>query len=164
MGATIHTRVGQGEDVHRLEAGRPLLVGCVVIDSPCGAVGHSDGDVLAHAVCDAIFGALAAGDIGSHFPPSEERWRGADSRIFLTHAARLLRSKGGRVVNLDATVTLEAPRLAPYMGEIRRTLGRLLGCPESAVSVKAKTAEGLGAIGGGEAIAARAVVLVELER
>jgi 2-C-methyl-D-erythritol 2,4-cyclodiphosphate synthase len=160
MAATY--RIGEGYDVHRLEAGRVLKVGCVELPSSAGALGHSDGDVLAHAICDAILGALALGDIGVHFPSADERWRGADSRLFVEHAVNLMRARGARVVNVDATVVLERPKLAPHIAEMRRALAQLLGCDAADVSVKAKTAEGLGAIGEGKAIEARAVVLLSV--
>ena len=153
-------RIGEGSDLHRLESGRRLVIGCVEVPSDVGSFGHSDGDVVAHAVCDAVLGALALGDIGTHFPPTDERWRGADSRVFLVHAMRLARERGARIVNVDVTVELERPKLAPYLGDMRRELARVLGCAAAAVSVKAKTAEGLGAVGEGKAIAARAVVLL----
>jgi len=157
-------RIGEGFDVHRLETGRRLRIGCVDIPSPAGSVAHSDGDVLAHAVVDAILGAIGEGDIGRHFPPSDERWKGADSKIFLAEAARLLAAHGGRVVNVDSTVILERPKLAPHIPAMTAALAAALGCEASIVSVKAKSAEGLGAIGAGQAVEARAVVLVEVAR
>jgi len=158
MSAT--SRIGEGYDIHRLERGRPLRLGCVTIPSDFGPLGHSDGDVLAHALCDAILGAVAQGDIGSHFPNDDPRWAGADSRSFLGHAVRLAHWRGYRVVNADATVVLERPKLAPYIAEIRTTLAAVLRCKPTDVSIKAKTAEGLGPIGEGKAIEARAVVLL----
>ena len=158
MAATY--RIGEGYDVHKLEPGRSLKVGCVNIPAPFGALGHSDGDVLAHALCDAILGALALGDIGAHFPPTDERWRGADSRRFVEHAVALARARGAHVVNVDATIVLERPKLALHIEEMRRALAGLCGCDPGDVSVKAKTAEGLGPIGEGKAIEARAVVLL----
>jgi 2-C-methyl-D-erythritol 2,4-cyclodiphosphate synthase len=153
-------RIGEGYDIHRLEKGRPMRLGCVSIPADFGPLGHSDGDVLAHALCDAVLGALALGDIGAHFPNDDPRWKDADSRTFLAHAVRLAHWRGLRVVNADATVVLERPKLAPYIAEIRRTLAEVLRCRPEAVSVKAKTAEGLGPIGEGKAIEARAVVLL----
>jgi len=155
-------RIGEGFDVHRLEAGRRLCVGCVDVPSPVGSVAHSDGDVLAHAVVDAVLGAIGEGDIGRHFPPTDARWKDADSKVFLAEAVRLLVARGGRIANLDATVVLERPKLAPHIADMRAALATALGCEPELVSVKAKTAEGLGAIGAGEAIEARAVVLVEM--
>lgn len=160
MAATY--RVGEGYDVHRLEEGRTLRLGCVTIPCGFGPLGHSDGDVLAHALCDAILGALALGDIGSHFPPHDARWAGTDSRRFLEHAVTLARDRGAEVANVDATVVLERPKLAPYIAAIRDELAAVFGCASSEVSVKAKTAEGLGPIGEGRAIEARAVVLLRL--
>lgn len=155
-------RIGEGFDVHRLEAGRRLRVGCIDIPSPVGSVAHSDGDVLAHAVVDAILGAIGEGDIGHHFPPIDARWKDADSKLFLAEAARLLAARGARITNVDATVILEHPKLAAHIAGMRAALARALGCEPALVSVKAKTAEGIGAIGAGEAIEARAVVLVDL--
>jgi 2-C-methyl-D-erythritol 2,4-cyclodiphosphate synthase len=157
-------RIGEGYDIHRLEKGRPMRIGCVEVPAELGPLGHSDGDVLAHALCDALLGALALGDIGTFFPPQDEQWRGADSRVFLAYAARMLRARGAKLMNADATVVLEAPRLAPYIREMRRTLAGVLGCRASIISIKAKTAEGLGPVGEGKAIEARAVVLVQTPR
>ncbi len=155
-------RIGEGYDIHRLAAGRPLMLGCLEVPAQAGAVGHSDGDALAHAVCDALLGAIGAGDIGAHFPPSDPRWQGTASRVFLEHAARLLAERGARVLNVDATVILERPRLAPYLAGMRAALAQALGLEADRVSIKAKTAEGIGAVGEGNAVEARAVVLVEL--
>jgi len=139
-----------------------MRLGCVEIPCDFGPLGHSDGDVLAHALCDALLCALALGDIGAHFPSDDPRWRGADSKQFVSHAATLVRSRGGRISNVDATIVLEKPKLAPHIPEIRRSLAALLGCEASRVSVKAKTAEGLGAIGEGRAVEARVVVCLEV--
>jgi 2-C-methyl-D-erythritol 2,4-cyclodiphosphate synthase len=155
-------RIGEGYDVHRLESGHPLRIGCVDIPAPVGAVAHSDGDVLAHAIVDAILGAIGAGDIGRHFPPSDARWKDADSRVFLAEAARLLAAANGEIVNIDATVVLEQPRLAAAIPKMCEHLAAVLGCEAGRISVKAKTAEGIGAIGAGEAVEARAIVLVAL--
>lgn len=155
-------RIGEGFDVHRLETGRRLRVGCIDIPSSVGSVAHSDGDVLAHAVVDAILGAIGEGDIGHHFPPTDARWKDADSKLFLAEAVRLLAARGGRIANVDATVILERPKLAPHIADMRAALATALGCKPALVSVKAKSAEGIGAIGAGEAIEARAVVLVDL--
>jgi 2-C-methyl-D-erythritol 2,4-cyclodiphosphate synthase len=155
-------RIGEGFDVHRLETGRRLRIGCIDIPSPVGSIAHSDGDVLAHAVVDAILGAIGEGDIGRHFPPTDARWKDVDSSIFLAEAARLLAARGGRILSVDSTVILEHPKLAPHIQAMREALATALGCDVGTVSVKAKSAEGLGAIGAGEAVEARAVVLVEL--
>ena len=155
-------RIGEGFDLHRLEAGQGLRIGCVEVPAPFGSVAHSDGDVLAHAIVDALLGAIGEGDIGRHFPPDDPKWKGADSRVFLTEAARRVAARGGRIANIDSTVILEAPRLAPHIPSMRTELARALGCEPTAVSVKAKSAEGLGAVGEGTAVEARAVVLVWL--
>ncbi len=155
-------RVGEGYDLHRLESGRKLRIGCVDVPASFGSVAHSDGDVLAHAIVDAVLGALGEGDIGRHFPPDDPKWKGADSRVFLAEAARRVTQHGGRIANVDATVVLESPRLAPHVPAMQAELARALGCDAAAVSVKAKSAEGLGAIGEGRAIEARAVVLILL--
>lgn len=157
-------RIGEGFDIHRLETGRKLRIGCVEIPSNVGSVAHSDGDVLAHAIVDAILGALGEGDIGRHFPPSDPRWKDTDSKVFLAEAARLLTVRGGRIANLDSTVILERPKLALHIRAMRVALAAALGCEAGVVSVKAKSAEGLGAIGAGDAVEARAVVLIELPK
>jgi 2-C-methyl-D-erythritol 2,4-cyclodiphosphate synthase len=155
-------RIGEGWDVHRLEAGRPLRLGCLEIPAGVGAVAHSDGDVLAHAIVDALLGAVSAGDIGHHFPPSDSQWKGADSKLFLAEAVRIVAGRGGRLVNVDATVVLERPKLGSYIDAMREALAAALGCDAACVSIKAKTAEGLGAVGAGQAMEARAVVLIEM--
>jgi 2-C-methyl-D-erythritol 2,4-cyclodiphosphate synthase len=151
----MSARVGIGYDSHRLVEGRPLILGGVDIPYDRGLAGHSDADVLTHAITDAVLGAAGAGDIGTHFPPSEERWRDADSIGLL---AAVLEKIGGAVVNVDATVICEEPRLGPHREAIEERLSETLGAP---VSVKATTNEGLGAIGRGEGIAAMAVALYE---
>ncbi len=148
-------RVGMGYDSHRFAAGRRLVIGGVEVPHSRGLEGHSDADVLAHAVTDAVLGAAGAGDIGTHFPPSDERWRDADSIELLRAAGALI---AGRVVNVDATVICEEPRIGPHREEMERRLSDALGAP---VSVKATTNEGMGAVGRGEGIAAMAVALVE---
>jgi len=155
-------RIGEGFDVHRLETGRKLRIGCVDIPSPVGSVAHSDGDVLTHAIVDALLGALGEGDIGRHFPPTDVRWKDADSRIFLAESVRLLVAHGGQIVNVDSTIILERPKLAPHIPAMRTALAAVLDCDPGLVSVKAKSAEGLGPVGAGEAVEARAVVLVAL--
>jgi 2-C-methyl-D-erythritol 2,4-cyclodiphosphate synthase len=156
----VTPRIGHGFDAHRLVAGRPLRLGGVEIAYARGLEGHSDGDVLLHAIADAILGALGEGDLGRHFPSSDARWRGAASADFLRHALALARARGLRVANLDATVIAEEPRLAPYQEKMRSEIAALLDAPPAAVNVKAKSADGLGAIGRGEGIAAHAVVLL----
>jgi 2-C-methyl-D-erythritol 2,4-cyclodiphosphate synthase len=155
-------RIGEGFDLHRLEAGRKLKIGCVDVPAPLGSVAHSDGDVLAHAIVDALLGAIGEGDIGRHFPPADPKWKGADSRVFLAEAARRVAARGGRIANVDSTVILESPKLAPHIPSMCIELARALGCEPAAVSVKAKSAEGVGAVGEGAAVEARAVVLVWL--
>lgn len=156
-------RVGVGFDVHRLEAGRKLILGGVEIPFEKGLAGHSDADVLAHAVCDAILGAAALGDIGQHFPDTDPRWRGADSLIFLREAVALAAARGLRPHNVDAVVVAERPRLAPHTGRMRARLAEALGIPEGAVSVKATTSERLGFTGREEGIAAQAVCTLREE-
>jgi 2-C-methyl-D-erythritol 2,4-cyclodiphosphate synthase len=154
-------RIGHGYDLHRLVDGRALFLGGVKIDSPRGLLGHSDGDVVLHAICDAILGAIGAGDIGQHFPDSDERFRGTPSSELLKHVATLLRSEGLAVVNVDVTVCAEQPKLAPYRMAMRGRIAELLGIPAESASIKAKTNEGIGPVGQGEAIWATAVVLLE---
>jgi 2-C-methyl-D-erythritol 4-phosphate cytidylyltransferase/2-C-methyl-D-erythritol 2,4-cyclodiphosphate synthase len=156
-------RVGYGYDVHRLAPGRRLVLGGVELAHPVslGLLGHSDADVLTHAIMDALLGAAGLGDIGQHFPPSDPAYRDADSVDLLRRVARLLRKAGWRVVNVDATVVAEAPRLAPHVAAMRERLGAALGIASARVSVKATTAEGLGPIGAGEGIEARAVALLD---
>lgn len=154
-------RIGHGHDLHRLVEGRPLLLGGVQIAHSRGLLGHSDGDVVLHAICDAILGAMAVGDIGQHFPDTDERYQGMASSELLRHVAILMRQEGWRLGNLDVTVCAEQPRLAPHRTAIRRRIAELLGAPVTCVSVKAKTNEGVDAVGRGEAIAATAVVVLE---
>jgi 2-C-methyl-D-erythritol 2,4-cyclodiphosphate synthase len=154
-------RIGHGYDVHRLVEGRPLILGGVRIAHRAGLLGHSDGDVVLHALCDAILGALGAGDIGQHFPDSDPRYRGAASADLVQQVLVCMRQEGWRVSNLDVTIHAEQPRLAPHREAIRARVAELLGVPVGCVSIKAKTNEGLDAIGRGEAIAATAVVLLE---
>jgi 2-C-methyl-D-erythritol 2,4-cyclodiphosphate synthase len=153
-------RIGFGTDIHRLVAGRPLVIGGVTIESDLGSDGHSDADVLMHALTDAVLGALALGDIGMHFPDSEPRWRNVESSEFLLYAAGLIRERGFHVVNVDAVVELQAPKLRPFIDQIRENIGDVLDIEMSQVSVKAKTGEGVDAIGERRAIRAQAVVLI----
>jgi 2-C-methyl-D-erythritol 2,4-cyclodiphosphate synthase len=139
------------------------MLGGVLIPHDQGLLGHSDGDCLIHAVCDALLGAAAAGDMGDHFPSADPRFEGAPSRIFLEHVARLLREKRFKVANVDATVIAQAPMLAPHLKAMREALSGMLGVTEGAVSVKAKSADHLGALGRGEGIAAQAVALIEVD-
>ena len=154
-------RIGQGFDIHTLAEGRKLIIGGVIIPYERGLVGHSDADVLLHAICDALIGAAALGDIGKHFPDTDPRYAGIDSRKLLREVAKLLRARRYRVVNIDATVIAQAPKLAPFILGMRENIAADLGVAVADVNVKAKTAEHLGAIGRGEGIAAEAVVLIE---
>jgi 2-C-methyl-D-erythritol 2,4-cyclodiphosphate synthase len=154
-------RIGHGYDVHAFEAGDFVTLGGVRIPHTRGVRAHSDGDVLLHALCDALLGALGLGDIGQHFPDSDPRWRGADSRVFLRHCSGLLREHRHRIVNADLTVLAEAPRLGAYRAQMRANVAADLGTTLERVNVKATTCEGLGAIGRGEGLACYAVVLIE---
>ena len=154
-------RTGLGWDVHRTAPGRPLILGGVAIPSEFGLDGHSDADVLAHAITDAILGAAALGDIGMHFPDSDVRWKGCDSLVFLRHAHDLARQRGYRIVNVDATVILERPKLKDYRQAIRQRLAAELGLEIDRVSVKFKTAEGVGPVGEGRSAESQAVVTLE---
>lgn len=154
-------RVGIGYDIHRLGGGRPFLLGGVTLPSGHGPVGHSDGDALVHAVIDALLGAAGLGDIGTHFPPEDARWQGAASLDLLRLTLRLVKEAGYRVHNVDATVLLEQPKLAPFLPQMRTTLAEALELSLERVSVKAKTNEGLDTLGQGRAVAAQAVALLE---
>jgi 2-C-methyl-D-erythritol 2,4-cyclodiphosphate synthase len=154
-------RVGLGYDSHRFIEGRPLVLGGVTIDHALGLDGHSDADAVAHAVTDALLGAAGLGDIGRHFPPTDERWRGADSIDLLRRAGALAAEQNYQVVNVDVTVVCEAPRMAPHAAAMCERIAGALGIAPRLVSVKAKTNEGMGWIGRGEGIAAMAVVLVD---
>jgi len=154
-------RVGQGFDVHPFEAGRLLLLGGVVFEGETGLAGHSDGDTLTHAVIDALLGAAALGDLGNHFPSADPRLSGADSIELLRQTAKIVAAAGHRIVNVDATVIAERPRVAPRVAEMRQRLALAMGVDAAAVSVKATTTDRLGAIGRGEGIAASAVALLE---
>lgn len=154
-------RTGIGFDIHRLAPGCKLILGGVRIESAFGLAGHSDADVLCHALIDALLGAVADGDIGVHFPDNEERWKDAESLKMLASVAARLRMKGVALINIDATVLAEKPRLAPYREAMRAKLAQALGIDASKVSIKATTMETLGALGRGEGIAAMAVAAVE---
>ena len=154
-------RVGFGNDLHRLAEDRKLILGGVRIPFDKGPVGHSDGDVLAHAICDALLGAAHLGDIGRHFPNTSPQWKNASSLLFLRHVRQLLDAAGYRIVNIDATVGLERPKLAPHIPPMEKKVAAALALKPSQVSVKAKTGEGVDAVGRGEAIRADAVALIQ---
>ncbi len=154
-------RIGQGWDVHRIERGRPLILGGVTIPSEFGLAGHSDADVLSHAITDAILGAIAAGDIGMHFPDTDPKWKGAGSLVFLKHACDLAAQAGFWIVNVDSTVILERPKLKDFRLAIRESLAGAMQLDTARVSVKFKTAEGVGPVGEGRSSEAQAVVLLE---
>ncbi len=153
-------RIGEGWDTHALAAGRKLIIGGVDIPHPLGLLGHSDADVLLHAITDALLGAAALGDIGTHFPDTDERFSGADSITLLSEAARLVRAQGWQIGNVDSTVIAQAPRLMPHIAAMRARIAAALGLTSGQVSVKAKTAEKLGPVGQGLSIEARAIVLL----
>lgn len=153
-------RVGHGRDLHRTDDGRPLVLGGVLIEEGPGLAGHSDADVLLHAITDALLGAIGRGDLGSHFPPDDPRWKDADSADFLRKALAWAESEGWELVNVDATVVAERPRLRPYVEHLRRRIAEILRVEPGAVNVKVKSGEGLGPIGAGLAMEAEAVVLV----
>lgn len=153
-------RVGMGYDVHRLEAGEELWLGGIRIEHAMGLAGHSDADVALHAIVDALLGAIANGDIGAHFPPGDDRWKGAASSAFVEHAAGLVREAGYAIGNVDLTIICEAPRIGPHRETMRERIASLLDTPLSAISVKATTTEGLGFTGRREGIAAQAVATV----
>jgi 2-C-methyl-D-erythritol 2,4-cyclodiphosphate synthase len=152
--------IGQGYDSHVFAEGRKLILGGVEIPYERGLLGHSDADVLTHAIMDALLGAAGLGDIGQHFPDTDERWRGADSVVLLREVVALLAARGLAPVNVDATVVLQKPKLAPYNAQMRATLAAAIGLPSERVNVKATTAEGMGPIGRGEGAEAHAVALL----
>ncbi len=158
--ATMTFRIGNGFDVHALDAGRKLVLGGVPIPHDRGLAGHSDADVLLHAIADAILGALALGDLGAHFPDSDSRWKDADSRMLLRHVAGLMKREGWRIENVDTTVIAQAPKLAPHVSTMRANIAADLACEIEQVSVKATTTERLGFAGRGEGIAALSTVLL----
>lgn len=154
-------RCGIAYDLHRLAEGRKLMIGGIEVPSNVGSVGHSDGDVLAHALCDALLGAAGLGDIGTHFPDSDPKWKDAPSLTFLEHARRLLDQHSMRINYLDAVVICERPKLGPHFPAMRAALSKTLGIAPEQIGLKAKTNEGLGEIGRGEAIAAHAIATIE---
>ena len=153
-------RVGQGWDVHALVPGRSLVIGGVTIPFSKGLLGHSDADVLLHALIDALLGAMGKGDIGAHFPDTDPQWKNADSRLLLTSVSELMRREGWQVVNVDTTVVAQAPKLARHLPLMRETIAGLLGLDPQRVNIKAKTAEQLGPVGQGQSVEAQAVVLI----
>jgi len=154
-------RTGLGWDVHRIAPGRPLILGGVTVPSEFGLEGHSDADVLAHAITDAILGAAALGDIGMHFPDTDPRWKGCDSLVFLKHAQELAAERGYTIVNVDSTVILERPKLKDYRTAIRERLAQTLGLELDRVSVKFKTAEKVGPVGEGRSAESQAIVTLQ---
>ena len=157
---SMSVRCGIGYDLHRLAEGRKLIVGGIELAFEKGPAGHSDGDVLAHALCDALLGAAGLGDIGTHFPDTDPKWKGANSLIFLEHARKLLDEKKFAIEHVDAVVILEKPKLGPHFPKMREALGRALGVPAEKIHLKAKTNEGVDAVGRGEAIAAHVVATI----
>jgi 2-C-methyl-D-erythritol 2,4-cyclodiphosphate synthase len=153
-------RIGQGWDVHRIVAGRPLILGGITIPSEFGLEGHSDADILSHAITDALLGALALGDIGMHFPDTDPRWKNGDSLLFLRHARELVINEGYQIANVDSTVILERPKLKDHRAAMCRKLAEVLDLATDRVSVKFKTAERLGPVGEGLSAEAQAVVLI----
>ena len=159
---SVGIRIGEGWDVHALVPGRPLVLGGVTIAYPMGLLGHSDADVLLHAITDALLGAAALGDIGSHFPPSDPQWRGADSALFLRHAVGMVAERGGVISHVDVTLICERPKIGPHREAMVARMGELLNLASDRVSVKATTTERLGFTGRGEGIAAQAVATIRL--
>jgi len=155
-------RVGIGYDVHQLKAGRPLILGGVVIEHDTGLDGHSDADVLMHAICDAVLGAIGEGDIGSFFPPSDPQWKNTASKIFLEEAARQITRRNGHLINVDAMLIAEAPKITPHIPAMKENIAAALGIGGDAVGIKATTSEAMGFVGRGEGMAAHAVASVEL--
>ena len=157
-------RVGQGLDVHAFAAGRKLVIGGVEIPHARGLLGHSDADVLLHAICDALLGAAGLGDIGEHFPPSDPQWRGASSDRFLVHAAELIRSGGGIIDHVDCTLVCEEPKVGPHRSAMKARIAAILEIDEQDVSIKATTTDGLGFTGRREGVAAQAVANIRTRR
>ncbi len=162
--AMMETRIGQGYDVHAFEPGDAVVLGNITIPHSARLMGHSDADVVLHALSDAIYGALAEGDIGKHFPPSDMKWKDSDSAIFLEHAAGLVKARGGRIVNLDTTIVCEQPKIGPHMDAMRARIAEIAGIDTGRVAVKATTSEKLGFTGREEGIAATAIASIELPR
>jgi 2-C-methyl-D-erythritol 2,4-cyclodiphosphate synthase len=158
---TVSYRIGSGHDTHRLAGGRPLILGGVNIPHARGLVGHSDADVVLHALTDALLGAAGLGDIGDAFPDTDPKWKGADSRLFLTETSAKLNQLGWSIVNLDVTIFAQEPKLGPLKSAIRESLAALLGLSLDSVNVKAKTGEKVGHIGRGEAIGCHVIVLID---
>ena len=156
------SRIGIGYDIHRLVEGRSLVLGGIDIPFEKGLLGHSDSDVLSHAICDALLGAAALGDIGTHFPDTDPRWAGASSLEFLAHAVKLITERGFTIANVDATIHAERPRLSPHVQGMRERLAAVLGIEIARLSIKAKTNEGLDSVGKGDAMAAQAIVLLNI--
>jgi len=154
-------RIGIGNDIHRLVEGRRLVLGGVEIPYDRGLLGHSDGDSLTHAITDALLGAAALGDIGSHFSDKDPRWAGANSFVFLRHVCSLIEDRGYKIANIDATILAERPKMAPHIPAMKTRLSEAMNISESQINIKAKTNEGIDAIGQGEAIGAQAIVLLE---
>jgi len=159
----MNFRIGEGWDIHALVEGRKLILGGIEVPYHLGLLGHSDADVLLHAITDALLGAAALGDIGTHFPDTDTRFKGADSSVLLAEAARRVRDKGFEIGNVDSTIIAQAPKLMPFMPAIRARVAQTLGLPIDQVNVKAKTAEKMGPVGLGQAMQARAVVLLFLK-
>ena len=155
-------RVGLGYDVHQLKDDRPLILGGVEIPHEKGLDGHSDADVIMHAICDAILGALGEGDIGSFFPPNDPQWKDAPSKIFLEEAAKQIKKQNGRLINIDAMLIAEAPKIAPYIPDMKNNIANALGVSTKDIGIKATTNETMGFVGRGEGMAAHAVASVEL--
>lgn len=158
----MNIRIGEGWDVHALVAGRKLIIGGVEIPHTTGLLGHSDADVLLHAIIDALLGAAGLGDIGTHFPDTSAAFKDSDSWVLLQRTGELLRVQGFQIINIDSTVIAQAPKLAPYMDAMRQRIGSALGLSVNNINVKAKTAEKLGPVGAGQSMEARAVVLLQL--
>jgi 2-C-methyl-D-erythritol 2,4-cyclodiphosphate synthase len=159
----MNIRIGNGYDVHALAEGLPLWLGGVQIESPIGCIAHSDGDVAIHALCDALLGALALGDIGKHFPDTSAEFKGIDSKILLARVMELIHAKGWEVVNADVTIAMQKPKLAPYIIPMRECMAGIMGCSKEQVSVKATTTEKLGFVGRSEGCEVYAVVLLKQE-
>lgn len=153
-------RIGFGNDIHRLEAGKTLILGGIEIESEVGAVGHSDADALLHAITDAILGALALGDIGTHFSDTDERWKNADSRVFLSEAVRMMKAENYKIANVDSVINLEKPKLKSHIQKMREQVAQILEVELNQVSIKAKTGEKVDAVGENRAIKTEAVVLL----